>query len=102
MNELELIKQCVGFEWDKGNAEKNFIKHHVTPSESEQLFFNQPIVVASDPVHSYSESRYYVLGQTDSGRLLFASLTIRNRLIRVISVRPMSRQERRIYEKEHS
>jgi uncharacterized protein len=38
------------------------------------------------------------LGQTDARRLLFIVFTIRDDLIRVISARPMSRRERRVYE----
>jgi uncharacterized DUF497 family protein len=43
------------------------------------------------------EERIYGLGHTDAGRLLFVAFTIRQRLIRVISARDMSRKERRIY-----
>ena len=45
-----------------------------------------------------STLRYYALGQTDARRLLFIVFTIREDLIRVISARPMSRRERRVYE----
>ena len=102
MDEIELVKDCEGFHWDKGNAEKNFIKHQVTPSESEQIFFNQPLLIVDDLGHSNQEKRFYALGQTDAARLLFVSFMVRNKLIRVISARTMSRQERRIYEKENS
>jgi len=90
-----------GFDWDEGNAEKNWIKHNVTPSESEQVFFNRPIFVSDDTKHSKEEKRYYALGQTDEGRLLFLAFAIRKRLIRVISARNMSRKERRIYSRHH-
>ncbi len=102
MDELELVKRCEGFQWDRGNVEKNFLKHQVSPSESEQIFFNQPLIVTGDPGHSQQEHRLYALGQTDAGRLLFVSFTVRNKLIRVVSARAMSRQERRIYEKANS
>ena len=39
------------------------------------------------------------MGQSDADGLLFAAFTIRERLIRVISARDMSRRERRTYEK---
>jgi hypothetical protein len=63
-----------------------------------ESFFNQPLAVAHNPAHSQRETRYYALGQTDRGRLLTVSFTIRNRLIRPISVRDMNARERRIYE----
>ncbi|MCD4774059.1 MAG: BrnT family toxin [Bacteroidales bacterium] len=40
---------------------------------------------------------YYLLGSTDSQRLLFIVFTIRESLIRVISARDMSKKERKIY-----
>jgi uncharacterized protein len=87
-----------GFDWDEGNRDKNWLRHGVTASECEEVFFNQPLVVASDEKHSEAEARYYVLGQTDAGRRLFLVFTPRGRLIRVISARDMNRNERHQYE----
>ena len=92
-----LLYECIGFDWNESNATKNWLKHKVTPSECEQVFFNQPLVVQGDLKHSENEERYYVLGQTDIKRTLFIAFTVRNKLIRVISARDMSRQERRVY-----
>jgi uncharacterized DUF497 family protein len=39
--------------------------------------------------------RYLVFGPTNAGRLLAASFTVRDHHIRIISVRDMSRLERR-------
>jgi uncharacterized DUF497 family protein len=86
-----------GFDWDAGNLEKNWLKHGVSPLEGEQLFFNQPLVVAPDVKHSGKEARFYVLGRTDSDRYLFVVFTLRGRKIRVISARDMSRKERKVY-----
>jgi uncharacterized protein len=88
---------CEGFEWDTGNSEKIWARHRVTPGECEELFFNRPTVVGEDEKHSAREERFYALGQTDAGRLLFVVFTVRSRLIRVISARDMSRKERRIF-----
>lgn len=89
--------RCAGFEWDKGNARKNWLKHRVTPSECEQIFFNQPLVVAPDEDHSQMEARFYALGRTDLGRLLFVVFAVRRNLIRAISARDMNRREREAY-----
>ena len=100
---LERLSASLGFEWDEGNSEKNWLKHGVTRSECEQVFFNLPFVVADDRKHSDNEPRHYALGQTGKGRKLFVVFTIRDSLIRVISARNMNRVERRIYdEKENS
>jgi uncharacterized DUF497 family protein len=91
--------KIAGFEWDIGNRDKNEIKHGVTGIECEEVFFQRPLIVAKDPRHSRSEKRLNVLGKTRSGRLLFLAFVMRNRNVRVISARPMSRREREIYEK---
>lgn len=100
MNDIDILQQGTGFEWDESNVEKNWEKHKVTPVESEQIFFNKPLIVAHDIKHSQSEVRYYALGITDSKRYLFVAFTIRNHLIRVISSRNMSKKERKIYERQ--
>jgi uncharacterized protein len=91
------LDECVGFDWDESNAEKNWDLHGVTPAEAEDIFFNEPLVVRVDLRHGNAEKRYYALGQTSSGRLLFAAFTIRRKLIRVISTRNMNRHEAEVY-----
>ncbi len=65
--------------------------------EVEQVFFNTPMLTYNDEKHSIGEDRYYVLGITDNRRRLFVAFTIRNKMIRPISARDMSRRERRVY-----
>ncbi len=99
MNLDELLRSLTGFDWDTGNAEKSWEKHHVHRSEAEEVFFNHPLVVADDKKHSDKEKRYAALRITNFDRRLLVIFTIRkNTLIRVISVRDMSRKEKKIYE----
>jgi uncharacterized DUF497 family protein len=86
-----------GFQWDAGNTDKNVLGHGVTRSEAEEIFFHAPVVLLVDAKHSMAESRFLIYGPTNAGRLLTAAFTIRSKRIRVISVRDMSRQERRRY-----
>jgi hypothetical protein len=94
---MDILSHVEGFHWDKGNTEKNWERHRVTHIECEEVFFNKPLVVKEDGPHSMAEDRYYVLGQTDNGRLLFVVFTIRENKIRVISARDINRKERRLY-----
>ena len=93
--------KIIGFEWDEGNLTKNS-KHAVEMSEMEQVFFNQPLIIASDLAHSSVEDRYHALGITNADRKLHLTFTIRQdgTHLRVISARDMSRKERRIYEEK--
>lgn len=96
MIDLTLI---VGFDWNDGNARKNE-KHGVSQSEAEEVFFNQPLLLLEDALHSDQEQRFHALGKTHEGRALHISFTLREdgTLIRVISARDMHRKERSIYE----
>ena len=92
--------QITGFDWDAGNARKSAEKHSVTQFETEQVFFNQPLLILDDVKHSQKEARIHALGKTDSARLLHITFTLRsaNTLIRVISARDMHRKEKTFYE----
>lgn len=93
------LNGVMGFDWDDGNARKND-KHGVSMAEAEQVFFNAPVLLLEDEAHSRQEIRVHALGQTDTGRGLHITFTLRQAgaLIRVISARDLHRKERAIYE----
>ncbi len=97
---METLSTFIGFEWDKGNKDKNWVKHRVSDAECEEVFFNIPLVVFPDKVHSRVEDRYYLLGRTDGDRLLFIVFTMRGDKIRIISARDVTRKERKCYYEE--
>lgn len=92
--------KITGFDWDAGNQAKNLAKHAVSCGEAEQVFLNAPLKVLFDPVHSKTEPRFHAFGKSNDRRHLTISFTVRGNLIRVISARPMSRRERKFYEKD--
>ncbi len=94
---MQFLPEFEGFDWDEGNRNKNWAKHHVAWWECEELFFNQPLYVLPDPKHSETEPRYFALGITRLERPLLIVFTRRKNKIRVISAREMSKKERRIY-----
>lgn len=90
-----------GFDWDVGNAQKNE-RHGVTKAETEQVFFDPVVLIVPDIKHSTTESRFHALGISEDQRYLHITFTLRAKatLIRVISARDMSRNERKIYESQ--
>ena len=96
------FEKITGFDWDDGNRQKNWEKHQVSTGECEEVFFNLPLLSQNDPRHSQREPRFYVLGHSNAGRLLFIAFTVRKDKIRVISTRDMSRKERAFYERRNS
>ena len=94
----EILQGIQGFEWDDGNTGKNEKKHGVTDREAEEIFFNKPLIIGRS-LKGGPEMRYAALGKRYGSRLLAVD-TIRPKRIRLISPRPMSRTERRLYEEE--
>ena len=88
------------FVWDKGNKDKNWLKHQVSNKESEEAFFDEMRKIFQDKFHSEKEDRFILLGKTEKGRLLYTVFTKRNSKIRIISSRDMDKKERRFYEEK--
>ncbi len=88
---------CTGFEWDEGNVTKLLARHGVSVAECEQVFFNEPLLIAEDLVHSVVEPRWAAWGRTAEGRALAVVFTLRGDRIRALAARNMNRKERRRY-----
>jgi uncharacterized DUF497 family protein len=97
----EIFENVVGFEWDNGNKVKNTLGHNVSNEECEEIFFDPAKKIRRDVLHSVTESRHILIGQTKKQRLLFLVFTIRKKLIRVISARDLNRKEYILYEKNN-
>lgn len=95
-----MLENWEGFEWNDGNSDKNWRLHGVTDRECEDVFSNEPIIIVRDKDHSETETRYAARGITNSGRRLTVIFTIRDRLVRVISARDMTRREEKFYEEK--
>src|SRR5437016_2476274 len=98
----EYLPALTGFQWDAANSEKNWLAHDVSQAETEQAFFNRPVLVKPDLSHSQVELRYYVLGTSNAGRRLTVVFTVRQQLVRPIMARDMSRRERRLYAEQEN
>jgi uncharacterized DUF497 family protein len=88
-----------GFDWDAGNLIKSLAKHAVSGEEAEQIFVNTPVKILFDSAHSKIEPRFHAFGRTNDEWFLTVIFSVHRTLIRVISARPMSRKERKFYEK---
>ncbi len=96
----KIFERFTGFQWDIGNIDKNRIRHNVEQFECEQVFFNKPLIILDDLVHSLSEKRWAAFGKTDRNRFLVIVFTKRKNLIRVISARDMNKRERKYYDQK--
>jgi len=86
------------FEWDPKKARANLRKHGVSFDEAATVFLDDLSLTGDDPDHSVSEERYVTFGVSNAGRLLVVAHTERGDRTRVISARPATRSERKLYE----
>ena len=89
--------QGIEFEWDEEKAEANVRKHGVTFEEAAEIFFD-PFYRTGDASVREEEDREFIIGYTFAPRLLLAVYTERGERTRIISARPATAAERRIYE----
>ena len=95
-----MLKKIV-FDWDQWNSQKNEIKHGVSIKEAESVFFDPQLKIFEDIKHSTGqEKRYIAHGLSLERRILMVGFTIRANRFRVITARPASKTERKIYDKE--
>ena len=86
------------FEWDPRKAAENRRKHGVALEEAATVFRDTLSATARDPDHSVGEDRDITFGVSSRGRLLVVAHTEREEAVRIISARPATKGERKIYE----
>ncbi len=98
---FEQLNDQIIFDWDAGNSTKNITKHGVSCEEAESVFMlrNKVRVLGQQISPEVNEPRYGLFGATEGKRLVFVCFTIREKHIRVISIRELNRKEAVIYEK---
>ena len=88
--------QGIEFEWDENKARSNIEKHGVTFEEAGEVFFD-PFYQTGDASAS-NEQRDFIIGYSLAQRLLLVVYVERGRRTRIISARPATRAERKLYE----
>ena len=86
------------FYWDLGKAEANRQKHGVSFAEAATVFHDPLAITYSDGEHSKGEPRFLTFGMSSGQKMLVVSHCESRNSIRVISARPTTARERRIYE----
>lgn len=94
---VQFVFRDVRFEWDPYKAASNVAKHGVAFESACEAFLDpfRRVVDAAGP----DEARDAVIGYTESHSLLtVVHLTHHEEIIRIISARRASKEERRLYE----
>lgn len=89
------------FEWDERKARQNESKHGISFEEAQTAFEDENARLSYDPDHSQNEDRYILLGISAVLRVLIVCHVYRqnDELIRIISARKATRQERQQYQR---
>lgn len=82
------------FLWDKENL-AHIARHRVAQSEAEQVIQNDPLDLEIQIRNG--EQRMLHLGETAAGRVLFVVVTLRSRMLRVVTAFPANRKARKFY-----
>ena len=88
------------FEWDPAKDRRNQDRHGLGFEEAATLFGDRFALSWQDRAHSVGEYRTLTLGYTERQRLIIVAHTEREGRIRIISARPATSAERRLYESE--
>jgi uncharacterized DUF497 family protein len=86
------------FEWDPAKDAVNQKKHGINFQEAATLFGDRLAITISDPDHLEDEQRFLTTGTSERGRVMIIAHPDREDRIRIISARPVTARERRIYE----
>ncbi len=87
------------FEWDYQKARKNLRKHRISFEEASTVFGDPLSIAIPDPLHSASEDRFVIIGESVQRKLIVVVHTDRHNKIRIISARIATRREKENYEK---
>ena len=88
------------FEWNTEKANRNQRKQGISFSEALTVFKDSLSLTYPDVDHSTDEDRFLIIGLSSSGNVLVISHTFRNDILRIISARKATKNERSFYENE--
>ncbi len=98
MNERRVWRGIV-FEWHTDKARINRQKHGVDFVAACEVFFDPFLMVLEDDT-VHDEQRGALIGLTEQWRLLYVVYTLRGDTLRIISARPATIAERKLYENQ--
>ncbi len=90
----------IRFEWDSIKAVSNRKKHGVSFEEAQSIFYDEYAIQFFDEENSEEEERFSMLGLSNRTRILIVCHCERGcgEVIRIISARKATRNERKYYE----
>ncbi|HEX8889159.1 MAG TPA: BrnT family toxin [Pyrinomonadaceae bacterium] len=88
------------FEWDDEKAVVNLEKHRVSFGEATEVFYDPNALEGEDAEHSLDEARFFIIGYSIKRILYVVFVERHGNVIRIISARPPTPAERKLYEEQ--
>ena len=88
------------FEWDDEKAVANLKKHDVSFGEATEVFYDPNALEGEDTEHSVNEPRFFIIGYSYKRILVVVFVERSGDTIRIISARPPTPTERKLYEEQ--
>ena len=95
-----MLQRGVRFVWNSEKAAANLAKHKVSFKEASTVFGDPLAVTIDDPDSSTDENRLLTKGMSSDWKLLVVAHTYEDGVIRIISARRATKNEREQYESE--
>ena len=91
------------FAWDERKNAENLRKHDISFEQAQKIFEDDMGILIPDPDHSIGEERYVLIGaEIGLGVCIVCHCYIdRGEIIRLISARPASKQEKEQYRRQY-
>jgi len=86
------------FEWNDKKARLNIRKHGIAFEEASTVFGDPLSITIPDTVHSIDEDRFISIGTSVNDKLLVVVYTDYNDIVRLISARKATGNEKKQYE----
>jgi uncharacterized DUF497 family protein len=91
---------AIEFTWNPKKAESNLAKHGVSFDDAITVFADPLARIFEDEEHAVEERRELIIGRSAEQHLLIVSFVARNETVRILSVRKVTRKERKDYEED--
>jgi uncharacterized DUF497 family protein len=88
----------VKFEWDDAKAIGNVKKHGITFGEATEVFYDPNALEGHDTEHSGEEDRFFIIGYSARRLLTVIFAQRQGDMIRIISARKPTPNEKGLYE----
>jgi hypothetical protein len=90
----------IKFDWNRAKATTNLKKHGISFEEAQSVFYDDLAIQFYDEDNSESEDRFILLGLSNESNVLIVCHCERQsgEIIRIISARKATKNERKYYE----